>query len=260
MEKITGKNNDLVKNIKKLLTSSKERKVQGLFVLEGARLVFDVLNSFYEIKYFISTQQIMDKYQPQCSKMIEKAEKSFLISNEIAVKIGETQNSQGVFAVCKMRTDENEKVNQSFKKQIALDNVQDPSNLGAIVRTAEALGIDRVIVGGGCDIYNPKALRSSMGSMLRVNLLRCHSLEDFLKEQSDLGIKIYATSPNKNAVPITDIDFSNDSICVIGNEANGVSSQVINCCHKLVTIKMLGNAESLNASVAAAITMWEMLR
>lgn len=260
MEKITGKNNDLVKNIKKLLTSSKERKAQGLFVLEGARLVFDVLNSFYEVKYFVATQQIVEKYSSQCEELIKKAEKSYLISLEVADKIGETQNSQGVFAVCKIKTEDKNTNTKEFNKQIALDNVQDPSNLGAIVRTSEALGIDRLIVSGGCDIYNPKALRSSMGSMLRVNLLRCDNLESFLKEQSNQGVKIYGTSPDKNAVPITDIDFSQSSICIIGNEANGISNQVRECCDKLVTIKMLGNAESLNASVAAAITMWEMLR
>lgn len=260
MEKITGKNNDLVKNIKKLLTSSKERKAQGLFVLEGARLVFDVLNSFYEVKYFVATQQIMDKYCEQCGKMIAKAEKSFLVSSDIADKIGETQNSQGVFAVCKIKADDKAANAKALNVQIALDNIQDPSNLGAIVRTAEALGVDRVIVGGGCDIYNPKALRASMGSMLRVNLLRSENLKSFLKEQSNQGVRIYGTSPDKNAVPITDIDFSQKSMCIIGNEANGISQQIKECCDKLVTIKMLGNAESLNASVAAAITMWEMLR
>lgn len=259
MEKITGKNNDLVKNIKKLLTSSKERKAQGLFVLEGARLVFDVLNSFYEVKYFVSTPHGFEKYQPKCEKMIEKAEKSFLISDEIAAKLGDTQNPQGIFAVCKMKHDKHTDISDN-SKQIALDNVQDPSNLGAIVRTAEALGIDRVIVGGGCDIFNPKALRSSMGSMLRVNLLRTDNLTEFLSEQNAKGIAVYGTSPDKNVTPITDVDFSNGCICVIGNEANGISDSVKNVCSELVTIRMLGNAESLNASVAASIAMWEMLR
>lgn len=259
MEKITGKNNDLVKNIKKLLTSSKERKAQGLFVLEGARLVFDVLNSFYEVKYFVAIEHSFEKYKLQCDEMVEKAEKSFIISQDVASKLGDTQNSQGIFAVCKMK-DENQTDVNIISKQIALDNVQDPSNLGAIVRTAEALGIHRVIVGGGCDIYNPKALRASMGSMLRVNLIRCDNLADFLKEQKNKGVSVYGTSPDKNALPITDADFSKECICVIGNEANGISDSVKSVCTNLITIRMLGNAESLNASVAAAITMWEMLR
>lgn len=259
MEKITGKNNDLVKNIKKLLTSSKERKAQGLFVLEGARLVFDVLNSFYEVKYFAATEHSLEKYKSQCDEMIRKSERAFVISEDIAEKLGDTQNSQGIFAVCKMRNENPTDVN-SISKQIALDNVQDPSNLGAIVRTAEAIGIHRVVVGGGCDIYNPKALRASMGSMLRVNLLRCDNLADFLKEQKENGVSVYGTSPDKNALPITDADFSGQCICVIGNEANGISDSVKDICSSLITIRMLGNAESLNASVAAAITMWEMLR
>lgn len=259
MEKITGKNNDLVKNIKKLLTSSKERKTQGLFVLEGARLVFDVLNSLYSVKYFLVTDKIYDKYNHECTLMLQRAQASFLISDDIAQKLGDTQNSQGVFAVCFIGDDDGSQP-QSLKNQIALDNIQDPSNLGAIVRTAEALGIGRVVVGSGCDIYNPKALRASMGSMLRMNVLRCENLAQYLTDQKQQGYNIYATTPNSSARFISDVDFTQKSICVIGNEANGVSQEVINSCTDLVTIKMSGRAESLNASVAAAITMWEMVR
>lgn len=259
MEKITGKNNDLVKNVKKLLSSSKERKAQGLFVLEGARLVFDVLNSLYEIKYLIISDSAYDKYKNELPVLEKRAERSFIITDDLAARLGDTQSSQGVFAVCKMRSASNDMLNPKGR-HIALDNVQDPSNLGATVRSAEALGIDTVIIGGGCDMYNPKALRASMGSMLRINIIHSASAADFLKPYSEKGMMIYGTSPSKDATPITDVDFSNGAVCVIGNEANGISNEVKELCNDLITIKMLGNAESLNASVAAAITMWEMLR
>lgn len=259
MEKITGKNNDLIKNAKKLLSSSKQRKEQGMFVLEGARLVFDVLNSFYDVEYFFTTQFAYDKYPRQADEMIGKAKSSFFISDDLAEKLSETQSSQGIFAVCKTEVSGNAK-NEKANKLVALDNVQDPGNLGAILRTAEALGIDGVIVGGGCDIYNPKVLRASMGSILRIPVYQTDNLMKVLSELKANGMAVFGTSPLADAKKITEMDFSSPCICVIGNEANGISSEIINICNELITIPMLGRAESLNASVAASITMWEMLR
>ena len=190
--------------------------------------------------------------------MIDRADNSYLISNDIAERLGDTKSSQGVFAVCEMQ-----QISYHFRKEdklIALDNVQDPGNLGTILRTAEALGIHAVIVGGGCDIYNPKVLRASMGSVLRISTLQCDDLSDKLSELKNNGFSVYGTVPDSSAESITDIHFLDGAVCVIGNEANGISDKVKNVCSGLVTIKMLGNAESLNASVAASITMWEMLR
>lgn len=258
MEKITGKNNDLIKSVKKLLSSSKERRVNNSFVLEGARLVFDALHSLCRVKCFLVTEGAYAKYRTQCDEIIKLAEKSYLISDEISAKLSETENAQGVFAVFEM---EEKPIDfKSNRKYIALDNVQDPGNLGTILRTAEALGIDGIIIGGGCDLYNPKVLRATMGAVFRVNTLRCSSAADVLSDLKEQGFKIYATSPDSSAKPITDVDFSKGCICVIGNEANGISESVAALADDLITIKMLGRAESLNASVAASITMWEMLR
>ena len=259
MEKITGKNNDLIKGIKKLLSSPKERRSQNLFVLEGARLVFDVLNSFdnYNIAVFLITEQALEKYPQKAERLFSLSNKSFVISDDISQKLSDTQSSQGVFAVCEMKA--NTFNLECGKKYIALDNVQDPSNLGAIARTAEALGIDGMFVSGGCDIYNPKALRASMGSMLRIKLLQTDNLVNTINVAKDLGISCYATVPDKNALDMRTVDFSNGSICVIGNEANGICEEVKSVCTP-ITIAMVGRAESLNASVAAAITTWEMMR
>lgn len=258
MEKITGKNNDLIKDIKKLLSSSKERRHQNAFVLEGVRLVFDVLNSIINVKTFLATDEVMEKYSDSCQLMIARADKAFIISNEVADKISDTKNAQGIFAVCEMNS--NDFDIDSKARYIALDNVQDPGNFGTIIRTAEALGIDGIITFGGCDMYNPKVLRSSMGSILRMNMMHTDNLTDTINSLKLNGLKTYATSPDNTASDITEVDFSHGTVCVIGNEANGISDAVRNCCDELVTIKMLGKAESLNASVAAAITMWEMLR
>ncbi|MDD6728541.1 MAG: RNA methyltransferase [Eubacteriales bacterium] len=258
MEKITGKNNDIVKDVKKLFTSSRQRREQQLFVLEGARLVFDVLHSFYEVKWFLITENAMEKYNDLANQMIEKSERSYIISEEIARKLSDTENTQGVFAVCKMK-DQSLDINNGGK-YIALDNLQDPGNFGTVIRTAEALGIDGIIYSQGCDVFNPKVLRSSMGSVLRMNIQSCENLPDYLSCMRDKGMKVYGTSPDSSLKKITEIDFNGGCICVIGNEANGISDEVKKSCSELITIPMLGRAESLNASVAGAITMWEMLR
>lgn len=258
MEKITGKNNDLIKGIKKLTASSKARREENSFVLEGARLTFDVLNSFCDVKLFLVTQCAYDKYTELCDKMISLSQKSYLISQEVAQRLGETENTQGVFAVCSLKQDGFEI--KPGGKYIALDNVQDPGNLGAVIRTAEALGIDGVVLGGGCDPYNPKVLRASMGSVLRINTLQTKKLADCIGRFKEKGLNVYATVPDETAKSISDIDFSKGAVCIIGNEANGVSEEIASMADDSITIKMSGNAESLNASVAAAITMWEMLR
>lgn len=257
MEKITSKNNQLVKDTKKLFTSPRARKESGAFVLEGARLCFDVLNSFYTVDKVFITQSAYDKYQTQADELIKKADVAYIITDEVATKLSDTVATQGIFAVCKMQNNSQAQVKG---KVITLDNVQDPSNMGAVVRTAEALGIDAIITYQGCDIYNPKALRASMGSMLRVNIVDTDDLQSCLNQLKAQGFKVYSTVPDSSAQNITSVNFENDCICVIGNEANGVEENIKALSDGLITIPMLGRAESLNASVAASITMWEMLR
>lgn len=256
MEKITSKTNDIIKDTKKLMTSAKARVQNSAFVLEGARLCFDVLNSVYEIKTVFITEKLFEKYPLEISAMIDRTDKAYTISEDVSKKLSETENPQGIFAVCSM---ENQATLKKSDKIIALDNVQDPANVGAIIRTAEALGIESIIAYNCCDIYNPKVLRASMGSVLRENIYICQSLEETLNGLKG-EYKIYSSVPNESAEKITKIDFSKPSVCVIGNEANGVEENIKDISDKLITIPMLGNAESLNASAAASIIMWEMLR
>ena len=255
MERITSKTNKIVKDTKKLMTSSRERRERSLFVLEGARLCFDVLNSVYKVKCVLITDKAYEKYKDSADALIKESEASYFISEEVAEKLGDTQNSQGVFAVCKMQPSP-EVIGE---KVIALDCVQDPANIGAVFRTAEALGIDTVITYSCCDLYNPKALRASMGGVLRLAAYGTDNLKALLSELKG-EYKIYSTVAEPCAIGITEADFSGKTVCVIGNEANGVEAQIKDISDSLITIPMKGNAESLNAGVAAAITMWEMLR
>ncbi len=173
MEKITSRSNDLIKYVKKLSASRKARMQEGRFVLEGARLSFDVLNSFYQPDIFLITEKAAEKYKKQFDDMIKIAGSAYLISEEVADKLAETENTQGVFCVCNVPNSNNQLVLN--KKYVALDNLQDPSNLGAIIRTAEALGINGAICHNCCDIYNPKALRAS----ILLLILKLQKAKDF---------------------------------------------------------------------------------
>lgn len=257
MEKITSKNNSVIKDTKRLFSSSKARKELQLFALEGARLCFDVLNSVFRIDTLLFCESIKEKYPEKLEKLIAISDKAYEISEDVAQKLTDTKTPQGIFALVKMQ---DKSVDIENGKYIALDGVQDPSNIGAIIRSAEALGIDGVITYNSCDVYNPKAIRATMGSILRMSIIEVENLQSTIMACQTKGIKVYSTVPDANATDITSVDFSSSSICVIGNEANGVEQSIKDVSDDLITIKMLGKAESLNASVAASITMWEMLR
>ncbi len=256
MERITSKQNQLIKDTKRLIASSRERAQAGLFVLEGARLCLDVLNSVYTLHTLLLTDRAYEKLGVRAEALVKAAERAYLISDEVAEKLSDTENSQGVFAVCETK---NEETVVRGEKVLALDNVQDPANLGAVIRTAEALGINTLLVYRGCDVFHPKALRASMGGVLRVNLVTTDNLTETLLTLKP-QYRLYATVPDEAAVSISEVDFAHPSVCVIGNEANGVEQAVLDVCDARITIPMRGRAESLNASVASAITMWEMLR
>ena len=255
---ITAKNNPKIKETKALLTSSKERKNSGLFVLEGVRLCCDAIKSGCKVTNAFCTENCMEKYGEDIALVKENCNNFYLASNDVLKTISDTVTPQGVVCVATMSTKDFQYENG--KKYIALDTVQNPDNLGAISRTAEAFGIDGMIVFGGCDIYNPKALRASMGALIRLPVKVCESLENEMKKCKKVGINTFATVPDRDAKDITKVDFSRGAFCIIGNEGNGVSQEIIDLCDEKITIKMAGRAESLNAAAAASITMWELVK
>lgn len=255
---IESKSNEKIKSAQKLASSSSYRLERGEFFLEGVRLCSDAAISSVRIKQCFFTEKALEKNRERVEKVIDCAEHSFSVSEDIALKLSETKNPQGVFAVCAM-PEKDGFILESGKKYIALENIQDPSNLGAVVRTAEALGLDGAVLCSCCDPYNPKAQRAAMGSLLRLPLLITDDILFVISECKQKGIAALATVPDSKAEKITDIDMSGGVLAVIGNEGNGVTEETKANCDK-VTIPMLGRAESLNASMAAAIVMWEMMR
>ena len=140
-----------------------------------------------------------------------------------------------------------------------MEEISNPSNFGAICRTAEAVGLDGVIIKGGCDVYNPKVQRASMGALFRLDVITVDDLPELFTELKSNNMKIYGSVPDSSALKITDIDKTSGMVVIIGNEGNGISDEAKENSI-LVTIPMNGYAESLNAAAAATIIMWEMMR
>ena len=257
IERITAKNNQNIKNIAKLVKSSSYRKELGLFVVEGLRLCKDALNSGVKFETLLITQQFEDEHKSLCNSLIENSETVYSVTLEIMQKISDTVSPQGVFGVIK--SDEKSFDYNQDGKYLALVNLQDPSNLGAAARTAEALGLSGIIVCGGCDVYNPKALRASMGAFFRMNVRTYQTTAEMFDDFKSNRVKTFASTPRKAAKPIANAYFSNPCAVLIGNEANGLDDDTIERCNCMITIPMAGRAESLNASAAAAIICYAMM-
>lgn len=251
---ITSKDNKLLKMVYSLQNSKKTRDENKLFVLEGLRICSDAYDNGIDFEMLIVSNSAKEKYYDDILKFSLKSQELYLLPDSLFTKISDTKSPQGIIAVCKIPQ---QKTNFDIKgRYIALENIQDPSNLGAISRTAEALGVSGLIIAGGCDVYAPKSLRASMGTLLRMPVYFVESIS----ELGDTGLTIYACVVDRDAKPITDVKFSDASVVVIGNEANGITESTKNFCNYNITIPMNGRAESLNAAVAASIAMWELMK
>ncbi len=253
---ITSKDNPLIKLVCSLQSSAKARKNEGLFVLEGLRICDDACDNSIRFDKLIISKTAIEKYAEELKKFFKNADEIYEIPDSLFTKISDTTSPQGVIAVVKTPTLSPEILKGG--RYIALENLNDPSNLGAISRTAEALGVSGIILSSdSVDPYSPKSLRASMGTLLRMPVI---ILNDFVNEISVSGLKTYACVVDGDATPITDITFDDGSILLIGNEANGLTAAAKTTATQRITIPMCGKAESLNAATAAAISMWEMMK
>lgn len=254
---LQSRTNERIKFALQVRKSARVRRENGLFFLEGARLCSDAAADGTVVSVCLYTDKAAEKYPDRLQVVLDCAESVFRITEDLSSHLSETENPQGIFCLCRMRRTEAEI--RPDGKYAALSFVQNPDNLGAISRTAEALGLDGLIVENGCDVYNPKAQRAAMGSLLRLPVVQTDDLCALLDSCRKNGMRVYASTPDSSAEKITEADFSGGVVCVIGNEGSGIREELLNTCDK-ITIPMLGRAESFNAAAAASILLWEMMR
>lgn len=266
---IISKDNPKIKLCMKLASSKKVRQETGLFFIEGARLCGDALKEWrlgrLDISAVFASENALQKYCDYIDLKFFEDSKSdifYTVDENICKKISDTKANQGVFAIVKIK--DNRLYLDCIKpggKYLILNNLQDPGNLGTLLRTADAVGIDGVVLSNNCcDVYNPKVLRSAMGSIFRVNVYISNDFSETVEVFKNKGIKISAAVVDKDAVSIINADFSRGSAVVIGNEGNGLSRDDVLLCDERITIKMHGNINSLNAAMAGGIILWEMKR
>lgn len=255
---ISAYTNEKIKEYRKLLVSRKARRESGLFPLEGLRLCADAAASGFSIDTLFLTEDAEEKGGARLELLLENARRIYTVSSAVAEKMADTVSPQGVFCTARMEAQKTFQVREGGR-YVVLDRVQNPQNLGAIARTAEALGADGLFVFAGCDRYNPKALRASMGSLLRLPVFETDNLAETIRTLGET-VLTFAAVPDATAQSVSDIDFSCGAAAVIGNEGEGVSEEVLRAVQSRVTIPMRGNAESLNAAAAAIILMWEMTK
>lgn len=266
---IISKENPKIKLCNKLLRSKKSRQEMGLFFIEGARLCGDALDEWrkgkLELAAVFASENALFKYKDYINPEYFEDDRSgifYTVDDNICKKISDTKANQGVFAIVKSKDNcLNIDDIDSNGKYLILNNLQDPGNLGTLLRTADAVGISGVILSNNCcDIYNPKVLRSAMGSIFRVKVYVENDFSKVIDMLKSKQLKTSAAVVDKDAVSIIDADFSKGSAVVIGNEGNGLSNDDAMLCDERVTIKMHGNINSLNAAMAGGIILWEMKR
>ena len=256
MQRITSRENPLIKQLVLLIENRKERAKKGLFVAEGLRLCKEAAQSSITVKTVLVTDAFMDKHSDEARDILGSCNDVVLISEGVASKLGNTVSSQGVFCLCEMPKFSNEIMGNKF---IVLENLQDPGNIGTIIRSAEAFGIDGVIFVGNCaDIYNPKILRSTMGTVFSMPFYRFSSAIEAREELKKNGCEILGAVLDADSGKLSQIEFNDKCAVMIGNEASGLSDLAKSACDSFLYIEMSGNAESLNAAVAASVIMWEM--
>lgn len=261
MDIIKSKDNKTIKYISKLISASKFRRTENRFVVEGVRLCDEVLKNNCEVSIFLYSVSAHDKYKDTVEALKNISDNVFCVDDRIFSALSDTKTPQGVLCVVKTLDKQTyfDKINKNGVI-LALDNIQDPSNLGTILRSADAFGVNGVVLSNDCcDIYSPKVVRGSMGAVFRIPFTITSDLAGFITSFNNNGDS-FACVLDESAVTIDKVKFSKPVLSVIGNEGNGVSKEVISACKHKLYIPMKNNAESLNAAVAASIIMWEMVK
>jgi len=254
MKRIESTQNALVKYWKKLATTRKERERSGEFIVEGFHLVEEALKNKEQVLQLIVREGVD---LPMLWPIDDIA--SIEVTAAVAKEFAETETSQGVFAVCKQPLIV-EDVMASWRKVLLIDAVQDPGNIGTMIRTADAAGLDAVILGkGSADIYNPKTLRSAQGSHFHIPVLR-GDLEDWIEHLQENGVPVFGTALDEDAVVYSDIQHTGAFAIMMGNEGSGIHPQLLAMTDQNIMIPIFGQAESLNVAVATGIVLYGFVK
>lgn len=256
MQIITSKDNEIVKEVKKL-KEKKYREQANKFIVEGTRILEDAINEKADIDMIVICEECIKNIDKKLMYEIAKY-KCIYVSEQVFNTMTDVTNPQGILAVVKRKNNTNN-IDYTQDIIVVLDGIQDPGNLGTILRTIDSANLNQVILSKQtADCYNPKVVRSTMGGIFRINVIQSEDILKDLKDMKNNGFEIVVTSLDTET-SVYGIDYTK-KVIVIGNEANGVSKPVQELADIKVKIPILGKTESLNASVAAGIMIYEYVR
>ncbi|SHE83108.1 TrmH family RNA methyltransferase [Clostridium fallax] len=254
MKRIESKDNNYFKEIKKL-KERKHRKKEKKYIVEGIRFVEEAIKSSSNIESIVISSSAEEKVLEYFNEDLKK-QNCYILNDVLFNQLADTESPQGILAIVKMK-EFNSNLNGKFF--VLADRVQDPGNMGTIIRTSHAAGVDGIIITKGTvDVYNDKTLRSTMGSIFYIDIIEDNDLTLIEKlKKEDFKLVVSSLQGQKN---FFEENLKGKIIIAVGNEGNGISNEVESLADILVKIPMPGNAESLNVSVASSIMIYEKVR
>jgi len=265
IERITSQNNTAVKEFIKLLDNRKYRLEQGFSTVEGKRIIEDCYNNDVAIRCVFIEEGKQEKFNNFINSLSEIGIKVYIISENINSKLSTTKNSQGIYAIIKQRDNlgaiDAEKFIDNEENFLILSKINDPNNMGVIIRSAVAFGFTNIIVDSFCvDVYNPKVIRGTMGNIFKVNLFVLDDTKEFINNINNKNYTTIATTLGGNSKNLGSCKINEPLAIIIGNEANGLDSDIMDISNEKVMIPMNKTVESLNVATATSILMWEVFK
>ena len=258
MREITSKDNKIFRHALSLKTK-KYRDKNGEYLIEGPNLLKEALKEETDVEAVFVRPEMTDEEAGIIEEGPELDRKTFILSNRLFDELKDTETSQGIVTVVRKRQDSSPK-GRPGGNYVVLDRLQDPGNIGTILRTADAAGFDlAVFMKGTADPYSPKVVRSATGSLFRLPMVFVEDAEELAELVHSAGKRLIATAMDAEKA-YYDCDLEKDAAIIIGNEGNGISPELMMRADEKIMIPMAGNTESLNAAVAAGILMYERIR
>lgn len=245
-EHITSRQNPLLRHVKKLQTSRSYRRETGEFVAEGTKLLEEAAKYWPGLLSVVCCEGLELCSLPEHVRVVR-------VPEDVLKSISTVDTPQGAIFTCRLPE---EKPAVLKARTLLLDGIQDPGNLGTILRTADALGVPVALLDGCADPYSFKTVRASMGAVFRMAVPRISEM-DALAQCAENGLMLTVTAMNDRAMDIRTVDLSR-AVCVIGSEGQGVRKSLLEKANQSVIIPMQPHCESLNAAIAAAIVMWQL--
>lgn len=259
MQIITSKDNEIIKNIRKL-KEKKYRDLTNSYLIEGVKMIKEAIEENAKIKQIVVCEDCLKEDGCTEQKILYQIAKydCIYVSGKVFSYLTDVVNPQGMLAVIEKESGE-EEIKYTEDIIIVLDGIQDPGNLGTILRTVDSVGLSQIVLSKtSVDAYNPKVVRSTMGAIFRVKIIEAENLVETLKNMKKHKFKVVATSLS-GTENIYEMDYDK-KIIVIGNESKGVSKEIIDIADTKTKIPMIGKTESLNASIACGVMLYEYVR